>query len=124
MMYYNAAKDMRLGRIATPSRKETYKEPCAEPPNYGSHIEAKTEGRISILELQNILWNSLRELNDCIHVLKDRIDPVLAPVDEDESLSSGNPRPYSLVANDMINMNEYIGHLIEKVNILRARSEV
>ena len=122
-MHYDAAKDMRLGR-ATPSRKETYKEPCAEPPNYGSPMEAKVENRISILELQNILWNSLRELNDCIHVLKDRIDPVLAPVDEDDSLSSANPRPYSLVANDMINMNEYIGHLIDKVNIIRSRSEV
>jgi hypothetical protein len=119
-MYNN---DMRLGR-ATPSRKETYKETYAEPPKYVGPIEAKVENRISILELQNILWNSLRELNDCIHVLKDRIDPVLAPVDEDESLSSVNPRPYSLVANDMINMNEYIGHLIDKVNTIRSRSEV
>ena len=122
-MYYDSAKDMRLGR-ATPSRKETYKETYPEPPSYGSPMEAKVENRISILELQNILWNSLRELNDCIHVLKDRIDPVLAPVDEDESLSSVNPRPYSLVANDMINMNEYIGHLIDKVNTIRSRSEV
>ena len=123
-MYYDAAKDMRLGR-ATPNRKETYKEPYAEPPKYGAPMEAKIENRISILELQSILWNSLRELNDCIHVLKDRIDPVLTPIlDEDASIASIDPKPYSVVVNDMINMNEYIGNIIEKVNNIRGRSEV
>ena len=122
-MHYDAAKDMRLGR-ATPSRKETYKETYAEPPRYGSPMETKVENRISILELQGILWNSLRELYDCIHVLEDKIHPVLTPVNEDGSIASVDPKPYSVVVNDIINMNEYIGNMIEKVNNIRGRSEV
>jgi len=122
-MHYNATKDMRLGR-ATPNRKETYKEMYAEPPSYGSPKETKVENRISIMELQSILWKSLGELHDSIRVLEDRIHPVLTPIDEDTSIASVDPKPYSVVVNDMINMNEYIGGMIEKVNNIRGRSEV
>ena len=119
-MYNN---DMRLGR-ATPSRKEIYKEMYAEQPKYGGPMEAKVEGRISIMELQSILWSSLGELHDSIRVLEDKIHPVLTPVDESAGNPTANPKPYSIIVNEMINMNEYIGDLIYKVNNIRGRSEV
>jgi hypothetical protein len=122
-MYYDDAKDMRLGR-AKPSRKEIYKEMYAEPPSYGSPIETKVENRISIMELQSILWKSLGELHDSIRVLEDRIHPVLTPVDGDGSIASVDPKPHSIIVNELINMNEYIGNMIEKVNNIRGRSEV
>ena len=43
---------------------------------------------------------------------------------EDGSIASVDPKPYSVVVNDIINMNEYIGNMIEKVNNIRGRSEV